>query len=417
MPRQNGWEKPFHGLQVVTWIVFPVFIASFFAFYTPLLEMSAAILGTAAYAIASIVVIYSAFKCTSIDPADEAIQARSLQMQDTRGSQHQVYCNVCLQFVHKASRHCRLCDKCVSVFDHHCKWLNNCIGQKNYNYFFTCVASSTVMMTIQATLGVFILINTYSDADLIRERAASIFGCHGEKSDDGQCVDKQDVLPLVTIRIIHFILAGLVCMWWFLIAQLLLFHVQLVIEDITTYDYIVRKRKKKLANAQVDEPTCCEIVRAGLTCRKISKNKPESSHAGNSSHVSGASSRSMDDENAAIEAEVDEELEVTSSRGSRQSFPNAKTGYAPPRGFGRHLSGREESNGIRTPSSQHDEPNYLEGPFTPRSPRSDPGSAYISELSEGDNQPMPPPAPTGNGGSVVMYGHPHQENVSSGQIV
>jgi hypothetical protein len=45
MSRINGWKAPFHILQVATWIVFPLLLASFFVFYVPLMSLSAIVLG------------------------------------------------------------------------------------------------------------------------------------------------------------------------------------------------------------------------------------------------------------------------------------------------------------------------------------------------------------------------------------
>lgn len=46
MARRNGWQAPFHLLQVLTWVVFPAIMALFFVFYTPLLQSTAAYIGS-----------------------------------------------------------------------------------------------------------------------------------------------------------------------------------------------------------------------------------------------------------------------------------------------------------------------------------------------------------------------------------
>jgi palmitoyltransferase ZDHHC9/14/18 len=55
------------------------------------------------------------------------------------------YCKTCDIWRPPRCYHCRVCDNCVETLDHHCVWLNNCVGRRNYRYFFTFVATATVM--------------------------------------------------------------------------------------------------------------------------------------------------------------------------------------------------------------------------------------------------------------------------------
>lgn len=43
MRRRNGWEKPFDPLQIATWILFPVLICGYYAFFVPVLVLETAI--------------------------------------------------------------------------------------------------------------------------------------------------------------------------------------------------------------------------------------------------------------------------------------------------------------------------------------------------------------------------------------
>lgn len=43
------------------------------------------------------------------------------------------------------SKHCRVCNKCVSRFDHHCIWIKGCVGEKNYKWFLSFIASHSVL--------------------------------------------------------------------------------------------------------------------------------------------------------------------------------------------------------------------------------------------------------------------------------
>lgn len=55
------------------------------------------------------------------------------------------YCKSCNIWRPPRCHHCRVCDNCVDTQDHHCLWLNNCVGRRNYRYFFSFVASGTLL--------------------------------------------------------------------------------------------------------------------------------------------------------------------------------------------------------------------------------------------------------------------------------
>ncbi|KAF3896294.1 Palmitoyltransferase [Trichophyton interdigitale] len=55
------------------------------------------------------------------------------------------YCKTCSIWRPPRCYHCRVCNNCVETLDHHCVWLNNCVGRRNYRYFFSFVATCTVL--------------------------------------------------------------------------------------------------------------------------------------------------------------------------------------------------------------------------------------------------------------------------------
>lgn len=181
----------------------------------------------------------------------------------------------------------------------------------------------------------------------------------------------------------------------------------------------------------------------------------------NASRVSAVSAQSEEDELAAIEAEVDEDLEVLSARsgevGERDSNMRSSSGsihsqraskgrnsFAPTRGFGLHVNlgavtGKLHSssgNGTGTSSSAANggdgvvigngrsssvvntpttETSYVAVPHTPRSPRSDAESAYRSE-EDLENQPLPGVS-VSDSSSIVMYGRPTSHSSVTNHIV
>ncbi|KAK1928758.1 putative palmitoyltransferase ZDHHC11 [Phytophthora citrophthora] len=467
--RKNGWEtrtsRLFHVLHTAHAStdrqVFPAVMALFFAFYTPILDRTPAIILSVVYAAACLVTVASVAMCTGTDPSDDCI-TRPSTMADARDSRpdNRVYCNVCMKYVNNQSRHCRLCDKCVDVFDHHCKnnrsalsssaindggtqhckWLNNCVGKKNYRFFLGSVVGASVFLAIQIAVGIYLVVELYTNEDDVMGNSATSYGCSTQKDDTtGFCVDEQYSVSLQTLRIIHIVLLAFLSPWLFMIGQLALFHFHLCMENITTYDYIVRQRKRK--NAQ-DRQNTVRVPWWKKCCGERPASGPESDNSKPSvnqtsdSRVSAESVRKSEEEELAeIEAEVDESLEVLSNqsgeirerdsshRGS-SLYRKRRSSSGPKRGFGLHvdLAGQRsvQANAdkaetratwlLRTPLDFS-----TGGPASPLSPRSDAGSAYFSssqvdeietrDTDEATNQPLPAYKVSDNS-SMVMYGRP-----------
>ncbi|KAK4983258.1 Eukaryotic peptide chain release factor GTP-binding subunit [Elasticomyces elasticus] len=60
------------------------------------------------------------------------------------------YCTSCNIWRPPRGHHCRICGSCVETQDHHCIWLNICVGRRNYRYFFTFIASGTLLALMLA---------------------------------------------------------------------------------------------------------------------------------------------------------------------------------------------------------------------------------------------------------------------------
>ncbi|KAK7203679.1 palmitoyltransferase erf2 [Myxozyma melibiosi] len=87
------------------------------------------------------------------------------------------YCTVCNIWRPARASHCRTCDCCIDRLDHHCKWLNVCVGARNYRYFFTFIASSSILAlltSISSFLAVFLWKRDHQASTLDALRSAPV---------------------------------------------------------------------------------------------------------------------------------------------------------------------------------------------------------------------------------------------------
>ena len=153
--RKNGLEKPWHKLQIATWVLYPTILLHYFAFLLPLLwnHIADQVIVTFVFCLSSVTAAVCAYITCTLDPSDSAllsadelakntacgyscVQSKNeVSDSTTQSSEPKIYCYLCEIHVFESSKHCRFCKKCVHRFDHHCKWLNTCVGSKNYRLF------------------------------------------------------------------------------------------------------------------------------------------------------------------------------------------------------------------------------------------------------------------------------------------
>ncbi|CAI2374379.1 unnamed protein product [Moneuplotes crassus] len=135
-------------------------------------------------------------------------------------------CNYCQTQVTERFKHCRDCNKCIKDFDHHCWWLNTCIGSSNYKYFILYLVAYCIM-NIAAIVPSFIVV------------------CAKSKSNAEQFGSSHLAIRICAISacIISLILSLLTLSFC---GGLLMFHLYLRIKGITTYEFIILRRRSRI---------------------------------------------------------------------------------------------------------------------------------------------------------------------------
>lgn len=228
--RRSGFHPPYDPLQIVTWMLYPLILAHYFAFLMWLLwSETAQIVLTILYGIFAIALGVCVYKTCSIDPSDDSLCEIS---SPTPGDQ--IYCYFCELNVHNSSKHCRFCDKCVLQFDHHCKWLNTCIGKKNYAWFLGVVVSSLLLTSENLALSIAILADAFGHEDSFEARLEHHDLQHFLGTD----------LTLLSVQVIIIVSVAVFTLLVGLIVQLAGFHTMLIYRQMTTYEFIVHEQKR-----------------------------------------------------------------------------------------------------------------------------------------------------------------------------
>jgi len=227
-PRTNGFQWPFHPLQVLSWVVFGTDVFVYAVFALPLVEtVGAKVVVALCYIVSVIVVVVATAKATSCDPADPHVRSQEAANK-AEDADTMPYCTMCNVPVHPRSKHCRACNKCVSTFDHHCMWLNNCIGADNYRSFFVTILSVAVMIGIILGTCLYLFIDYFANESGFNERIDS--------SSLHQHFPREFYLGLLIVLI------AVNGPLYLLDMQLVILHIFLASQNMTTYEYIMNKR-------------------------------------------------------------------------------------------------------------------------------------------------------------------------------
>ena len=124
-------------------------------------------------------------------------------------------------YKHTESRYDREMGKKIPGLDHHCKWLGTAIGSRNYGIFFCLICSLFVQYMLQFTVGIVFLI---------------IYG---------------EDLPWwgIMLTVCHELWC-LCCLYFD--ANLVVFHIQLMQQGKTSYEWLLEQARKKTAKRRAE---------------------------------------------------------------------------------------------------------------------------------------------------------------------
>ncbi|GFQ72919.1 probable palmitoyltransferase ZDHHC11 [Trichonephila clavata] len=274
--RQNGWSLPLHPLQISAWVFLVMFAILYFGVLVPNMpegpwQISAYIINGSVFIFHIVIHLIS----VSLNPADINVRAKAnkgpLPTFDRSKHSHVIeneYCNICEVKVGKKSKHCSACNKCVSEFDHHCKWLNNCVGGRNYRLFISCVSSALLGSLIIFVSALVLIVAYFKGASWLLHYNYEPNIRTTPLMDNGTTISPvllSTLDPLQessSLNITHtgtqtllfvevqgvfwicfvFITAALSLLAIALLGHLLGFHIFLMCQNFSTYDYIVHKR-------------------------------------------------------------------------------------------------------------------------------------------------------------------------------
>ena len=227
--KRNGFSLPFHRLQVISWVVVALLSGLFYSVIGVNLESEAQIVVFCGYSMMLALCLLCGFLCTLCDPTDVAVKMRYSQKNyayEFNSSQFPRLCTRCNTHVGAQSKHCNKCNRCTAMFDHHCDWLNNCIGAGNYRLFVGLLG------TVEGWVNIELAVTLYYMSDIFRGQGDTLIA-HYSLGDKGYCFV---IMLMVTAIICVMVALGT--------GYLIVFHVWLRVKGITTYEFIVERRKK-----------------------------------------------------------------------------------------------------------------------------------------------------------------------------
>ncbi|XP_051994254.1 palmitoyltransferase ZDHHC1 isoform X2 [Xyrauchen texanus] len=252
--RTNGWSWPPHPFQLLAWLLYLYFAVTGFGVLVPLLPTHWIPAGYICTGITFVCHLFMHLMAVSIDPADYNVRAKSyrgpMPLFDNTKHAHVIencHCYLCEVDVGPKSKHCSVCNKCVASFDHHCRWLNNCVGSRNYWLFLNSVISALLGIGLVVVIGSYVFIEFFLDPSKLRSDKHFL----QVKNESVVWFVFLPVAPVTTAGPAIPALAGVTIalgvLSALLLGHLLCFHIYLMWNRLSTYEYIVQQRHRQEA--------------------------------------------------------------------------------------------------------------------------------------------------------------------------
>lgn len=321
--RINGFQLPFHPLQLVGWITFVVFIVAAYQVIIPTFPSAFRLPLYATFSVLVVIHVIAHIAALLIDPADielRKISTRKVVPEFDRSKHSHVIengrCHLCnIKTSSNRTKHCSVCNKCVEKFDHHCKYLNQCVGRQNYVPFLMCVVSAVAAVLVILTAALAQLIIFYVNPGWLNLWDKTFLVLAGEEVDarnstiDDELTNIMQLLNdtlasnttamnatnseketpegiglvntiFLTVVAVVVILAAITAG---LLLHLCFFHVYISYLGLTTYEYIRNHRTTiPTANGPSNNERSKALAKEIYACSKIkttdTKHRPKTLH-------------------------------------------------------------------------------------------------------------------------------------------
>ena len=152
-------------------------------------------------------------------------------------SQYKI-CSTCYLIRPLRSTHCNTCNNCVLRFDHHCPWIGTCVGKRNYPIFFIFLC--------------FLNLNQlFTAAICIAHIVLNIKNGSKEAQEQTDLIKKKIIRISIGESIISLYIFIYICITMIFTTELLIFHIRMVLSNVTTKEELKKFFKNPFGNPYV----------------------------------------------------------------------------------------------------------------------------------------------------------------------